>query len=133
MASLPVVSGSDTVKVLQRFGWTVGASNQQSHHHDERGRNRVTLNSKPQRSCKGNIAKPDSLGESNGGRVRSRAEVIGIMTQHEYARLSGLLNAVARRQERLADKMLKAEKRFAFTEKAITDLLKTIKNRRRNS
>jgi len=54
------------------------------------------------------------------------------MTRAEYARLKGLLNAVAEKQETVADNMRKAEKRFAFTERAIADLLETIKNRGRN-
>ena len=54
------------------------------------------------------------------------------MIRAEYARLKGLLNAVAEKQKTVADNMLKAEKRFAFTEKAIADLLKTIKNRSGN-
>src|SRR6266852_2690113 len=110
-----------------------GASDQQSHHHDERRRDRITLNSEPQRSRKRNTAKSHSVGKSNGGRVCSKAEVIRLMTKAEYTRLAGLLNAVAEKQKAVADNMLKAEKRFAITERAIADLLKTIKNGRSNS
>jgi hypothetical protein len=54
------------------------------------------------------------------------------MTQAEFARLKRMLEAVAEKQKIVADNMLKEEKRFAFTEKAIANLLKTVKNRRRN-
>jgi predicted RNA binding protein YcfA (HicA-like mRNA interferase family) len=46
MPSLPVLSGSDALKVFQRFGWTV-ARQTRSHIIMTRGRDRITLNSEP--------------------------------------------------------------------------------------
>jgi hypothetical protein len=54
------------------------------------------------------------------------------MSKDEYERLKGLLSDVAEMQKTVADNNLKAEMRFALTEKAIADLLKRTKNRRRN-
>ena len=54
------------------------------------------------------------------------------MSKDEYERLKGLLSNVAATQKIVADDNLKAEMRFALTEKAIADLLKKTKNRRRN-
>jgi hypothetical protein len=55
------------------------------------------------------------------------------MTEGEYRRLNATLKAVAEKQKTFADSSLEAEKRFAITEQAIADLLKEIKNRRRNN
>jgi len=54
------------------------------------------------------------------------------MRKDEYERLKRLLSDAAKMQMTVADKNLKAEARFALTEKGIGDLLKTIKKRRRN-
>ena len=54
------------------------------------------------------------------------------MRKHEYERLKRLLCDIAEMQKTVADSNLKAEMRFAVTEKAIADFLKTIKKRRRN-
>jgi len=51
------------------------------------------------------------------------------MSKDEYTRLENLLTYLAETQETVADNMLKAEKRFAVTEKAIADLLSMIKKR----
>ena len=51
------------------------------------------------------------------------------MSKDEYTRLKASLNAVAERQRSIADNMLKAERRFAITEKAIADLLGAAKKR----
>lgn len=54
------------------------------------------------------------------------------MRKNEYERLKRLLSDAAKMQMTVADNNLKADIRVALTEKAIADLLKTIKKRRRN-
>jgi hypothetical protein len=51
------------------------------------------------------------------------------MTKDEFIRLKRLLNAVAEKQKAVADNMLKAERRFVVTERAIADLLSATKKR----
>ena len=54
------------------------------------------------------------------------------MSEVEYERLEGLLQAVTEKQRTVADNMLEAEKCFTVTEKAIMDLLNAVKKRRGN-
>jgi len=65
MASLPVLSGIDVVKVFHRFGWSVARQNSSHICYDERGRDCVTVNSRSQGSRAGNSAQPHSLGKPN--------------------------------------------------------------------
>jgi len=47
MASLPVLSGSETVKVFERFGWTVARQTGSHIIMTKEGANRFAVNSKP--------------------------------------------------------------------------------------
>jgi predicted RNA binding protein YcfA (HicA-like mRNA interferase family) len=67
MPSLPVVSGSDAVKVFERFGWTVARQSSSHIIMTKEGEIAFTLNPEPQRSCKRNTAESHSFGKSNCG------------------------------------------------------------------
>ena len=54
---------------------------------------------------------------------------LDVMKQREYTRLKNLLSVIAERRKTVGDNMLEAEKRFAAVEKAIAELLISIKKR----
>jgi len=75
MASLPVISGSEVVKVFQRFGWTV--ARQASSHIIMTKEGVIASLSVPNHRevARGTLSKSYSLGKSNGGRVCSKTKI----------------------------------------------------------
>jgi predicted RNA binding protein YcfA (HicA-like mRNA interferase family) len=67
MASLPVISGSETVKVFERFGWTVPRQTSSHIIMTKEGENCFVVSSESQRSGTGNVEKSYQVSQPYSG------------------------------------------------------------------
>ena len=69
MANLPVLSGVEVVKILQKFGWTVDRQTSSHIIMTKEGEFASLFNTKSPRGCERNFAEFDPRCESNGRSV----------------------------------------------------------------